>query len=330
MSLSRTLALALSCTLTLAASAANAVEAAWKPERTPEIVVPTAPGGGNDKTARTLQKVWQDMGLQTQVVNRTGGGGAVAYTYLSQRTADPHHIAIAQAGLFTNNITGKSPIQYTDFIVLANLGIEPSALAVRADHPIKSGKELFDRLKNDPQSVSISIGSTVGGTSHLALSRAYKAMGGDPKKLKTLSFNGSAESVTAVLGGHIDAMIAAINNVVPHVAAGKMRAVAVSSTNRLSGDFANVPTFRDLGMDVAQYGWTVILAPKGLTPAQIRYWEEMIAKAAETPTWKNYLATNHWIYTVQRSADATKYLAGQHELARRALVDLGMAKTATP
>lgn len=299
---------------------------AWRPEKNVELIVPTAPGGGNDKTARTLQKIWQEMGVHVNVVNRTGGGGAVAYTYLSQRTADPHYLAIAQAGLFTNQITGRSPIHYADFTVIANLGIEPSAMAVRTESPIKSGRDLFDRLKQDPASVSISIGSTVGGTSHIALSRAYKAMGGDPRKLKTLSFNGSAESVTAVLGGHVDVMIAAINNVVPHVKAGKMRPVAVTSTQRLTGDFASVPTFKDLGMDVAQYGWTVVLAPKGISPTQIRYWEDVIAKAAQTPEWKAYLAQNYWIYTVQRSADATRYLATEYDNARRALTDLGMAK----
>jgi putative tricarboxylic transport membrane protein len=299
---------------------------AWRPEKNVELIVPTAPGGGNDKTARTLQKIWQEMGVQVNVVNRPGGGGAVAYTYLGQRTADPHYLAIAQAGLFTNQITGRSPVQYTDFTVLANLGIEPSAIAVRAESPIKSGRDLFDRLKHDPATVSMSIGSTLGGTSHIALSRAYKALGGDPKKLKTLSFNGSAESVTAVLGGHVDAMIAAINNVVPHVQSGKMRPVAVTSAQRLTGDFAAVPTLRELGMDVAQYGWTVILAPKGITPAQVRYWEDAIAKAAQTPEWKTYLAQNYWVYTVQRSSDATRYLATEYGHARRALTDLGMAK----
>jgi putative tricarboxylic transport membrane protein len=321
-------AFVVSATFVLAPTFGHAQDA-WRPEKNVEIIVPTAAGGGNDKTARVLQKIWQEAGLQTTVANRTGGGGAVAYSYLNQRTADPHYLAIAQAGLFTNNITGKSPIQYTDFTVLANLGIEPSAIAVRTESPIKSGRDLFDRLKQDPASVSISIGSTAGGTSHMALGRAYKAMGGDPRKLKTVAFTGSSEAVTAVLGGHIDAMISAINNVVPHVKAGKMRAVAVTSTNRLTGDFAAVPTLRELGMDVAGYGWTVVLAPKGLTPPQVRFWEDAIAKAAQTGEWKAYLAANHWIYTVQRSSEATRYLAGEHELARRALADLGMAKSVT-
>jgi putative tricarboxylic transport membrane protein len=229
--------------------------------------------------------------------------------------------------LFTNHITGKSPINYTDFSVIANLGTEPSAIAVRLDSPLKSSRELFDRLKQDPSAYSISIGSTMGGTSHMALSRAYKAMGGDPRKLKAVAFAGTADAIPQLLGGHIDALISAINNAVPHVKAGKMRALAVTSPQRLTGEFASVPTLRDLGVDVVQMGWTIVMGPKGLTPAQVRYWEDMIAKAAQTPEWKAYLAENYWTYTFQRSGETVSYLASEYEIARRALTDLGMAKT---
>lgn len=316
----------ISCAFTTFAISAASAQDTWRPEKNVEIIVPTAPGGGNDKTARTLQKIWQESGFNTTVQNRTGGGGAVAYSYLTQRPGDAHSVAIAQAGLFTNHITGKSPIHYTDFTVLANLGTEPSAIAVRLDSPIKSGRELFDRLKQDPAAYSISIGSTMGGTSHTGLSRAYKVMGGDPKKLKVVAYAGTADAIPQLLGGHIDALISAINNVVPHVKAGKMRALAVTSPQRLTGEFASVPTLRELGVDVVQMGWTIVMAPKGLTPAQVRYWEDMIAKAAQAPEWKAYLAENYWTYTFQRSGETVRYLASEYDIARRALVDLGMAK----
>jgi len=299
---------------------------AWRPERNVEIVVPTAAGGGNDKTARVLQKIWQEAGQPAAVVNRTGGGGAVAYNFLNQHAGDGHFLSIAQAGLFTNHITGSSPIHYLDFSLIANLGIEPSAIAVRADSPIRSAQELFDKLRADPAALSISIGSTPGGTSHMALARAYKALGGDPKRLKTVSFKGSAESVVAVLGGHIDGMIAAINNVVPHVQSGTMRALAVTSSQRLTGDFANVPTLRDLGMDVTVNGWTVVLGPKGLNAAQVRYWEDLLAKAVQHPEWKAYAEFNYWSPQFQRSQETTAYLAREYEQARRALTDLGLAR----
>ena len=301
---------------------------AWKPEHTVEMIVPTAAGGGNDKTARVLNRIWQAMGVQTTVSNRTGGGGAAAYTYLNLRKGDAHYLSIAQAGLFTNHITGRSAVNYTDFAIIANLGNEPSALAVRADSPFKSAQELFERMKQDPQAVSISIGSTPGGTSHMALARAYRTAGADPKRLKIVSFNGSAESVTAVLGGHIDGMIAAINNVVPHVNAGKMRALFVTSPQRLTGDFANVPTLRELGLDVVQTGWTVVMGPKGVPAAPVRYWEDLLVKSVQHEDWQTYRLANYWDDRVTRSADTQHYLAREYEAAKRVLTDLGLAAAA--
>ena len=72
----------------LALSTMVIAQPAWKPERTVEMIVPTAAGGGNDKTARVLNRIWQAMGVQTAVSNRTGGGGATAYAYLNQRRGD--------------------------------------------------------------------------------------------------------------------------------------------------------------------------------------------------------------------------------------------------
>jgi len=96
--------------LALSTSAVHA-QSAWKPEKTVEVVVFAAPGGGNDKSARVMHKIWQETKLVDAVItNKVGGGGSLAYTYVSQKTGDGHHIAIAQAGLVTNHITGRSPL----------------------------------------------------------------------------------------------------------------------------------------------------------------------------------------------------------------------------
>ena len=88
--------------------------AQWKPERTVEVVVFAAPGGGNDKSVRVMHKIWtENKILDSIVTNKVGGGGSLAYTYVSQKTGDPHFIAIAQAGLVTNHITGRSPLSRT-------------------------------------------------------------------------------------------------------------------------------------------------------------------------------------------------------------------------
>ena len=310
----------------LAGQLSVTAHAQWKPERTVEVVVYAAPGGGNDKSVRVMQKIWSEgKMLEAVVTNKVGGGGSLAYTYVSQKTGDPHFIAIAQAGLITNHITGRSPIHYNDLTALAFVGNEPVGLAVRTDSPYKNLKEFADQLKKDPQSLVISVGSTRGAINHFTMALLAKAAGVDPTKLKILVFGGGAESVINLLGGHIDAMSQAINNAIPHHQAGKMRILALSSAKRSPG-LPDVPTFREQGYDVVLEGWTVFMGPKGLTPAQVAYWEGIFAKTVQHPEWKKYLEFNAWEWGYKNSRDTLEYLKKDYEASKALLIELGMAK----
>jgi putative tricarboxylic transport membrane protein len=314
---------AVSCFTAVAAPSAFAQ---WKPDRAVEIVVGSAPGGGNDKSARVMQRIWKDLGLgETVVVNKVGGGGALAYTYVSQKGADGTAIALAQAGLNTNHITGRSPLHYNDMTPLAFVGNEPVGLAVKADSPYKTLKDLVAQLKKDPQSVSLSTGSTRGATNHFALALLAKEAGIDPNKLKIIVFGGGAEAATNLLGGHIDAMAVAINNSIPHHKAGTLRILGVSSEKR-SADLPNVSTFKEHGFNVEMEGWTVFMGPKNTPPAQVAYWEQGFAKAVNSPAWKQYLQQNAWDHGYRNSRDTAAYLKQDYDLSKRLLVELGMAK----
>ena len=308
------------------ATPAAQAQAPWKPERAVEVVVGFAPGGGNDKSARVLQKIWKDTGLlEAVVVNKVGGGGALAYTYVSQKAGDGGYIAIAQAGLNTNHITGRSPLQYSDVTPLAFVGNEPVGLAVRADAPYKTLKDFVAQIRKDPQSLTISVGSTRGAVNHFTMALLAKAAGIDPNKLKIVVFGGGAESVTNLLGGHIDGMSQAINNAIPHYKAGTMRILALSTTKR-SPDLPDVPTFREQGFDVVLDGWTAFVGPKGMTPAQIAYWEQIFSKSVQNPFWKQYLASNAWEWGYKNSKETLAYIRQDYDLSKRLLTELGMAK----
>jgi len=300
--------------------------AQWKPEKPVDIVVGSAPGGGNDKSARVMQKIFKDMGLvEVNVVNRVGGGGAVAYTYVSQKSGDGGSIALAQAGLNTNHTTGRSPLHYTDMTPLAFVGNEPVGLAVRADSPYKTLKDLVAQLKKDPQSVSLSTGSTRGATNHFALALLAKEAGIDPNKLKIVVFGGGAEAVTNALGGHIDGFAVAINNSIPHQKAGTLRILGVTSEKR-SPDLPGAPTFREQGFKVEMEGWTVFMGPKAMPPAQVVYWEQAFAKAVNNPQWKLYLDQNAWEWGYKNSKDTAAYVKQDYDVSKRLLIELGMAK----
>ena len=316
---------ALICALALYSIGAYA-QPVWKPERTVEVVVFAAPGGGNDKSARVMHKIWQETKLVDAVVtNKVGGGGSLAYTYVSQKAGDAHHIAIAQAGLITNHITGRSPLHYSDLTPLSFVGSEPVALAVRADSPYKTLKEFVDQLRKDPASLSISVGSTRGAINHFTIARLAKAAGIDPRQLKILVFGGGAESVTNLLGGHIDAMVQAVNNAIPHHKAGKMRILGLSTPKRSPG-LPDAPTFREQGYDVVMEGWTIFVGPKGMAPAQVAYWEGVLQKTVHHALWKQYLESNSWDWGYKNAQETLAYLKKDHEQSKALLTEIGLAK----
>lgn len=311
--------------LALAAPMAQG-QPAWKPDKAVEIVVGFAPGGGNDKSSRVMQKIWLDAKwFETIVTNKVGGGGALSYSYVSQKTGDGHVIAIAQAGLITNHITGRSPLSYLDLTPLAYVGNEPIGLAVRADSPFKTLQDFVERLRKDPGSIAVSVGSTRGATNHFTVALLAKAAGVDPKQLKILVFGGGAESVTNLLGGHIDAMFQALNNAIPHHQAGKMRILGLSTSKRIGG-LPDVPTFREQGYDVTINDWTIFVGPKGMTPAQIAFWEGAFAKSVQTGEWKKYLEYNAWEWGFKNSQETLAYLKQYHDQSKALLTEIGLVK----
>ncbi|MEK6594449.1 MAG: tripartite tricarboxylate transporter substrate binding protein, partial [Pseudomonadota bacterium] len=290
----------------------------WKPEKTVELVVFAAPGGGNDKAARYINKVWKENNLIDAIVtNKVGGGGSLAYTYTTQKT-DGHTIAIAQTGLLTNHILGRSPLSLSDVTVLPYIGAEAVALTVRADSPYKTLKDFAAQLKKDPSSLAISVGSTRGATNHLTTALYAKAAGVDPRQLKIVVFGGGAESVTNLLGGHIDAMVQAANNAIPHHLSGKMRILGMSLPKR-SASVPDAPTFREQGFDVLMEGWYAFVGPKNMSPAQIAYWDDTFAKTLQTEDWKKFVTTTGWEAGYKNSKDTAAHLRAEYAQAKSLL-----------
>jgi putative tricarboxylic transport membrane protein len=197
---------------------------------------------------------------------------------------------------------------------------------VREDSPIKSGRDLVERLRKDAGSLSVSIGSSLGGPNHIALALVAKAAGGDPRKLKAVVFQGGGDAVTALLGGHVDLISSAANNVIGHVTAGKVRVIGITAAQRLAGTFAAVPTWREQGVNVVISNWRLVAAPKGATQAQIAFWENALGKVVETEEWKKDLAQNDFENLFMKSQETSRYLKAQNEEFRAALTEIGAVK----
>ena len=319
------LAFVLACT-----ASQSQAQPAWKPDRNVEIVVPSAPGGSNDKTARTVERIIQEKrllaGTTLTVVNKPGGGNMMTMNYLIQHPGDAHYVMVGTPTILTNHIIGASPLNYTDFTPIASLFNDYVMFAVKADAPFKSGRELAERLKKDPKSVSIGFATAVGSHNHIAAGLLAKAIGADVRSLKVIAFKGSAEAITALLGGHIDLVTTAAGNVAEHVTAGKLRVVGVAANQRLPGPFASVPTWKEQGINVVFGGWRSIMGPKGMTPAQIAFWEKILSQVVATPEWKTDLERNYWSNDFALSEQYKADLKHDYTSMKAVLSELGLAK----
>ncbi len=301
----------------------------WRPEKNVEIVLGVGPGGGVDTAARLIQKLWQDKGVMnvpSAIANKVGGGGAVAWTYLNQHAGNAHFIAFITPALITNYIGGRSPLSHADVSAIAHLGSEYLLFAVKADSPIRSGRDLTERLKKDSSSLSVAVGSTLGGVLHLTMAQVTRAAGGDAKKIKAVVLKSSAESVTALLGGHVDLMINIPANVLQHAEAGTLRLLAVAAPERLRGSFSDVPTWKEQGIDVVGSNWRGVVGPKELTSAQIAYWVDAFEKAVKTLEWQKELERTLYVGNFLGGAEHRRFLEAQANELRPVMVELGLAK----
>ena len=310
------------------AVAASHAQTAWKPEKGVEIVVGTSPGGGQDTSARLVQKLIQERQLvdvPTVVVNKPGGGSSVGYAYLNQHPGDGHFIMLLTVPLVTNHILRLSQIGYADLTPLAVLFDEYIVATVAPQSPIRNGRELMERLKQDPASLSIGVPSLTGG-GYYAIALAAKANGVDPRRLKTVVFKSGGDSIAALLGGHIDVMTSTTAAPVAQLRAGKVRVLAVAAPRRLAGELADVPTLREQGTNVVFSNWRGFVGPRGLGAAQTAYWEGVLAKVAATEEFARDVERNHWVANFQRSEAMRQFLKVQHDELRGLLTELGQVK----
>jgi putative tricarboxylic transport membrane protein len=301
----------------------------WKPDKHVEVIVPFAPGTALDHAARGMQGIWSAnriLPVSSTVINKPGGGGALGWLYLDQHAKDAHYVAIGSPTLLTNQIIGTGKASYTDFTLLAMILTEYTVFAVRADSPVKSGTDLIQRLRGDPQSISISVGSALGNTNHIALASIAGTAGINSKKLKAVAFASAGAGMTALLGGHVDLAVSSLGVFVPQVEAGKLRLIAVGAPHRLSGSLAQIPTWKEQGVAAESGSWRVMLGPRGISDGQIRYWEDVFLQLSKNQEWQS-LARTRYLEPVFRDSRTTRAsLDADYAQLKAVLGDLGMAR----
>ncbi|MEQ1776862.1 MAG: tripartite tricarboxylate transporter substrate binding protein, partial [Burkholderiales bacterium] len=312
-----------------AAFAGQSMAQPWRPDKHVELIVPAEAGGSLDTTGRTIHRIMEELKLlpgSSAVVNRAGGAHAVAYAYLNQRSGDGHFLSITSANLLGGHIAGRLPMSYSDVSPIATLLSENIAFAVRIDSPINSGKDLMEALKKNPGQYSIALGSAVGGTHHVAAGLPLQSAGVDIKQVKMVGYNASGGAVAALLGGHVDVVVASTVNVSQQVEAGKLKTIAVTAPKRMTGALAKTPTWPEQGLKGVLENWRGVIGPRGLSAQQIAYWEGVMQKIVESEEFKAYAAKNQWDVTFRGAKEARAFMEQDYNQLKSVMTFLGLAK----
>ena len=301
----------------------------WAPDRPVELVVGAGAGGGNDNIARTIQAILQQkkiVNVPINVVNKPGGGGAIAVNYMQQNTGKGSFIAVASNTLLTNHITKKNAVNPEELTPLAILINEYISFNVKSDSPIKDAKDLIARLKNDPGSVVLGISSALGNINHIAFATVAREAGIDPLKVKTVVFNSSGASLTALMGGHIDLVVGPVSIAARGMQGGQIRPLAFTAPMRRGGELATIPTWKEVGIDAIVDNWRGIAGPTGMPENEVRYWDAVFGRLFKQEEWKTNVERNHWDNAALTSQETAKYLKKTYAELKRALSELGMVK----
>jgi putative tricarboxylic transport membrane protein len=306
----------------------HARAADWTPSKNVEFIVPTAAGSTMDLLARLITDIWSRKKLVPATVTvqaRGGSGGAIAWTYVSRKEGDGHFLAISGPTLLSNDILGIGDMSYKDVTPIAQLFTEYTCFVANADGPIKSGSDLV-RLLKSPKPPAVGVAPGLGGSSHVALLKLADAAHIDHGKLTVVPFKGANESVTAVMGNHIDVTSATMSVVAPMMDAGKLRPIAIAAPQRLEGVHADIPTWREVGFNVVEGNWRGIVGAKSLSDSEVAYWSKNLAEVVKTEEWSASLKRNYWNADFSTGAECRRFLDTQYAELRVTLANLRVSK----
>lgn len=221
------------------------------------------PGGGSDALAQLIQPYWaKELGVNFINRYQPGATGAIAWTQLARQTeADGRTISITNTPMLMTNYMMHPDLKYNidDFDPIANIVTDPGVMVVKADSPYETMEELLDAARENPGTITVG-NSGVGGDDFFSVIMIEKAA---DVKFRSVPFAGDGPSWQAALGGKIDASSNNLGITYPQIQAGNLRVLAIYSDER-SPDLPDVPTLKELGIDVVNGSSRGYSAPKGI------------------------------------------------------------------
>ena len=296
------------------------------PSKPLELVVHTAPGGGTDLFARFTAEVLTREKLVNQpvnVLNRTGGGGAIAYTYVKGKRGDPHTImTVATLSMLTNTLRPELELGMEHFTPLAMLAQDPQAVMVSAGAPYKTLKDMVEAARRDPGSLVASVTSP-GGSGRLLVWLLERESGA---RFKAVSFKSGNDAILQVMGGHTHFTTENVSEGYSAVEGKKLRVLAVSSAQRLP-IVPDAPTLKELGYDIHIGTGRGFAMPAGVPKEAVAHMEGIFQRIHKSAAWRDFSEKNMFEDLYLGSAEYAKHLVQRRVVHQEFLQSIGIIKS---
>lgn len=281
--------------------------AEFVPKQPIQVVVPFAPGGATDLLARAVEKIWTKYSPQPMlVINKPGAAGIMGTEYVVRSKPDGHTLLMgygAGAHLIVPHLQKLPYETFKDLVPVSRLSIHSIVVCVGGKTPINSMKDLIAWEKAGNKVTAAVSGA--GGSNDITI----KAIAKRAKfNVTSVPFEGGAPAITALAGGHLTLGVGQPSEVMPHVLAGRFKAIGVALESR-DPAMPQVPTLREQGIDVSVWGAVMgFAAPAGTPPEAVEYYSSTLKKVSEDAEFKKIMDSLYQPIRFQNSKEFAEFL----------------------
>ncbi len=296
-----------------------------------KVLIPASPGGGWDMTGRALGQAMLDA-KQAATVTYTNVGGAAGVLgmgpFIARDKGDATQIMVMGAVMLGGLIASRWPMNLMRGTPLMRLTTEYNVFVLSPNSPFKTMGDVIAQFKKDPESVQWGGGSS-GSTEHIAAAMIARAVGVNPARVNYVASSGGGEAAADVLEGRVTIGGSGLSEVVEHLRSGRMKAVAVTSGQRLAM-IKDIPTLKEQGIDVEISNWRGLFGKRDLMPAQRQALIDALLAATQSPSWQQTLEKNGWTSAVLAGDEFGKFVESEFVSLRRIMETAGMVVVPIP
>jgi putative tricarboxylic transport membrane protein len=313
----------------LLATAPAPAQAAWKPTRNIEFIVPAGIGGGAGQMAQLIQGIIQKhklLPVSMVVISKKGGSGAEGFLYVKNAKGDPHKIIITLSNLFTTPLATGSPFSWKDYTPIAMMALDEFVLWVNAKTPYKTPSDYIAAVKK--AGGKMKMGGTGSKQEDQIITAAIEQKTG--AKFTYVPYKGGGTVATQLVGGHIDSSVNNPIEAVAHWRAGNVRPLCVFDakpmpyTAKITTDMAwgDIPPCKSKGLDIEYLMLRGIMTAPGVSQDAVNYYIDLFKKVRATPEWKAFMEKGAFNQSFMTGSEFHKWLtdaaATHHQLMEKA------------